>query len=163
MSTSYLRVALAQELGDPFIGHAPGAQASRIRRSEIVNPEVRNSRLPKRRRPDLLETGLIAGRVVWVGKQVRPRPRDRDLFSERFNCELCQRYLGNSTRSLRIRNLDECISQVHVLLLHRGELLIYPQVRFRDDTDHVAQVIRSGGLDLFLLRPRKRGPAPGLI
>ena len=47
-----LRVVLAQELRDPFVGHASGAQASRIRRPQIVGPEVRDLRIPHRGCPD---------------------------------------------------------------------------------------------------------------
>src|ERR1700678_1207364 len=59
-----LRVALPQQLRDPLIRHATRAEASRVRRPQIVDPEIRRLCPAQGRVPYGLQRLLMARRIL---------------------------------------------------------------------------------------------------
>ena len=56
----HLRVPLPKELRHPLVGDATCTETSRVRRTQIVDPEVRHLGSPQCRRPGRLECDLVA-------------------------------------------------------------------------------------------------------
>lgn len=87
---------------DPLVDHAACTQPRCIRLAEVIQPEVRNPRLPSRGFPRLPEVRLIPG---WVQRE---QPGSRPSFFDRapkcFNGDVRQRNLDNPGGSLRFRN-----------------------------------------------------------
>src|ERR1700722_19459084 len=63
------RIALPEQLHNPLVRNAPGAEPCRIRRTKIVQPEVRYAGIAQRRAPNLLEALLIPERTAITGKK----------------------------------------------------------------------------------------------
>src|SRR5579871_632193 len=67
----YLRIALPEQLRDPLVGDAAGAEAGSVRRSEIVNAKISNLRPAKGRVPNGLECLLIAVGILFAREKER--------------------------------------------------------------------------------------------
>jgi hypothetical protein len=70
----YFRIALSEQLRDPLVGDAAGAQPGSVRRSEIVNAKVSNLRPAKGRVPNGLERLLIAVGIFFAREKKKAGP-----------------------------------------------------------------------------------------
>src|SRR5208282_4052548 len=148
-----LRVSLAKHLSHPFIGYASGTQPRGISGSKVVDSEVGNLPPSKSLVPNRLESGLVPALIQIARKQKRTIPRDGHLATKGFDGKRSKRNFGGAVWSLRVRNPDDRVLKVHLILLHRSQFLVDSQSRLRNDLHGVFQVLGSMRLDPLLLRP----------
>jgi hypothetical protein len=77
-----LGVTLTQQLGDPFVGNAASRKPGGIRRTQIVNPKIRNAGAAQRCVPGPLERLLMGNRICAARKESRPGARQLNLVLE---------------------------------------------------------------------------------
>src|ERR1700689_1275220 len=100
-----------------------------------------------------LQSLLVSARVLITWKQPRTLSSESPLIPKRLDGDLGQRNLGDPVFSLRVRNPHDRVFQVHLILLHRHQLLVDPKAGLGDDPDDISKVLRSLELNLLLLGP----------
>src|SRR5208282_1760231 len=148
-----VRISLTKHLSHPFIGYASGTQPRGISGTKVVDSEVGNLGPPKSLVPNRLESGLVPALIQIARKQERTIPRDGHLATKGFDGKRSKRNFGGAVWSLRVRDPDDRVLKVHLILLHRSQFLVDSQSRLRNDLHGVFQVLGSVKFDLLLLRP----------
>ena len=69
-----LLIALPEQLRDPLVSNAAGAEPGGVCRSEIVDAKISNLRPAKRRMPNGLECFLKAVRIFFAREEERAGP-----------------------------------------------------------------------------------------
>jgi Tfp pilus assembly protein PilF len=116
-----LRVSLAKHLRHPLIRYASCTQPRGIGGAKIVDAEVWNLRPPKSLAPNRLERGLMPSPISIAGEQEQTVPGDGHLPPKGFNGQWSEGDFGGTVRSLRVRDPDDRVGKVHLVLLHRSQ------------------------------------------
>ena len=88
--TKPLGVSLPEQLSRPLVRHTAGAQARRVRGTEVVDAEVRHLRSSQSGMPHRLQSPLVSARVFITRKQPRTLSRESQLIPKRFDGNLGQ-------------------------------------------------------------------------
>src|SRR5215472_16102415 len=135
-----LRVTLAQHLRYPFIRYSSCTQPCGINGSQVVDAEIGHLRTAKRFVPNRLEGGLVSPAIAITRKEKLALRCDCHLAPQRFSCQRSKGNFGDAVRSFRVRDPDDLVRKVHLVLLDRSQFLIDSQTRFRNDLHDIAQI-----------------------
>src|SRR5437868_4279695 len=81
----HLGVSLPEQLSHPLVRHTAGAQARRVRGTEVVDAEVWHLRSPQSGMPHRLQSHLVSARVFVTRKQPRTLSRESQLIPKRID------------------------------------------------------------------------------
>ena len=83
--------------------------------------------------PDRLESGLVPALIQIARKQERTIPGDGHLATKGFDGQRRKRNFGGAVWSLRVRDSDDRVQKVRLILLHRSQFLVDSQSSLRND------------------------------
>jgi Ankyrin repeats (many copies) len=86
-------------------------------------------------------------------KQERTVPRDGHLATKGFDGQRSKRNFGGAVRSFRVRDPDDRVLKVYLILLHRSQFFVDSQPRFGNDLHGILQILGTVKFDPLLLRP----------
>src|SRR6266480_4916046 len=138
-----LCVALSKELCNPLVDDTACTEPRRIGGAQVIDPEVGNSCAFQCLPPCSLEILMVTGRIFVPWEQEGADPRDQRLALEGFERQRRQGNFSDTVWSLGVGYPDGGIHKVHLVLPHRGELLVHPESRFRDDLNDIPKMWRS--------------------